>query len=104
MTACPLHSSTHLALPRPLPLPRLRSSLQWYWEVLVDRQPFRSVYEAAPGARQPLIWARPRNISQTAREQCELAGYVQEGLERPGNGQVGACCWTCAPAGVVVAC
>lgn len=60
----------------------------------MDRQPFRSVNEAAPDAQQPLIWARPRNISQTAREQCELAGYVQEGLERPGPGQVGACCWT----------
>lgn len=69
------------------PFPR---SLQWYWEQLVDKVPFRSVYEDAPGAQQPLIWGRSRNLSQTPREQCELQGLVREGLERGGPGQVGS--------------
>ncbi len=55
----------------------------------MDKQPFRSVYEEEAGAAQPLIWARPRNLSQTPREQCELLGLVQEGMERSGPGQVG---------------
>lgn len=62
-------------------------SEEWYWERLVDKKPFRSVYEEESG-RQPLISKRSRNLSQTPREQCELEGLVREGLEREGPGQV----------------
>lgn len=39
-------------------LPPFPSLLQWYWQQLVDKVAFRSVYEDAPGSQQPLIWGR----------------------------------------------
>lgn len=61
-------------------------SEEWYWELLVDQKPFRSVFEQ-PDSTQPLILKRTINLSQTPREQCELEGRVREGLERGGPGQ-----------------
>lgn len=52
--------------------------------------PFRSLYEDDPSSKQPLIYSKSRNLSQTPREQCGLRGLVSEGLERPGAGQVGS--------------
>lgn len=63
-------------------------SEEWYWDMLLNKVPFRSIYEDEPGSRQPLIYGRERNLSQTPREQCELQGIVSEGLEREGPGQV----------------
>lgn len=50
-------------------------------------RPFRSVFEDQ-GLRQPLIWTVTKNLSQTAREQCDLEGLAKEGLDREGPGQV----------------
>ena len=61
-------------------------SEEWYWEQLLNRKPFRSVYAKPGSAAQPLISLQ--NISQTPREECELEGYVREGMERAGPGQV----------------
>lgn len=64
-------------------------SEEWYWDMLLNKVPFRSIYADEPGSRQPLIYTRSKNLSQTPREQCELLSIVSEGLELEGPGQVG---------------
>lgn len=48
---------------------------EYYWHLLVSTKPFRTIYAETPGsAPASLIDARPRNLSQHPREQCELEG------------------------------
>jgi len=61
-------------------------SEQFYWAVIAHRKPFRSCY-ASEGGPQPAIATRDTNLSQTAREQCEVEGLVAGGLHLEGPGQ-----------------